>query len=82
MLCLLQIQLELKVRAKGILMAPDAGIDLPVGDDVRANLNELQYLETQIGRTGLLAMRPILSLDSRQVWQLSRVQEAARAKAS
>lgn len=82
MLCLLQIQLELKVRAKGILMAREAGIELPVGDDVRANLNELQYLETQIGRTGLLAMRPILSLDVRDVWQLSMMQEAGRAKAS
>lgn len=82
MLCLLQIQLELKVRAKGILMAREAGMDVPIGDDVRANLKELQYLEAQIGRTGLLAMKPILSLDSRDVWQLSMMQEAGRVKAS
>ena len=35
-----------------------------------------------INSTGLLAMRPILSLDSRDVWQLSMMQEAGRAKAS
>ena len=79
MLCLLQIQLELKIRAKGILMAREAGIDLPVGQDVRDNLRELKYLQGQIGRTGLIAMRPILSLNSRDVWQLSMMEEAGRA---
>jgi RsiW-degrading membrane proteinase PrsW (M82 family) len=79
MLCLLQIQLELKIRAKGILMAREAGIDLPVGQDVRDNLKELSYLQGQIGRTGLMAMRPILSLNSRDVWQLSMLEEAGRA---
>lgn len=82
MLCLLQIQLELKIRAKGILMAREAGIDLPVGQDVRDNLNELRYLQGQIGRTGLIAMRPILSLNSRDVWQLSMLEEAGRSGAA
>ena len=82
MLCLLQIQLELKIRAKGILMAREAGIELPVGDDVRANLKELHYLQGQIGRTGLLAMRPILSLNSRDVWQLSMMEEAGQSGGS
>ncbi|MBK5255154.1 MAG: PrsW family intramembrane metalloprotease [Vicinamibacteria bacterium] len=82
MLCLLQIQLELKVRAKGILMAREAGIDLPVGEDVRDNLKELHYLQSQIGRTGLIAMRPILSLNSRDIWQLSMMEEAGRTGGS
>jgi RsiW-degrading membrane proteinase PrsW (M82 family) len=82
MLCLLQIQLELKIRAKGILMAREAGIDLPVGQDVRDSLKELRYLRGQIGRTGLMAMAPILSLNSRDVWQLSMMEEAGRAGAS
>ncbi len=81
MLCLLQIQLELKIRAKGMLMAREAGLELPVGEDVRANLKELHYLKGQIGRTGLLAMRPILSLNSRDVWQLSMMEEEGRAGA-
>ncbi len=78
MLCLLQIQLELKIRAKGILMAREAGIDLPMGDDVRSNLREMRYLRGQIGRTGLLAMRPILSLNARDVWQLSMMEDAGQ----
>jgi RsiW-degrading membrane proteinase PrsW (M82 family) len=79
MLCLLQIQLELKIRAKGILMAREAGIDLPVADDVRDNLRELRYLQGQIGRTGLMAMRPILSLNARDVWQLSMLEDSGRS---
>jgi len=70
MLCLLRIQLELGIRAKGLLLAREAGLDIPVGDDVRANLQELRYLEGAIGRTGLLAMKPILRRSSRDLWQV------------
>lgn len=76
MLCLLQVQLELKIRAKGILMAREAGLDLPVGDDVRAGLAELRYLESSVGRTGLLAMKPILRTSSRDLWQLGLLRDS------
>jgi RsiW-degrading membrane proteinase PrsW (M82 family) len=81
MLCLLQVQLELKIRAKGILMAREAGLDLPVGDDVRAGLIELRYLEGSVGRTGLLAMKPILRTSSRDLWQLGLLRESGEATA-
>lgn len=77
MLCLLQMQLELSIRAKGILMAREAGLEVPIGDDLRANLSELSYLRGQIGRTGLLAMQPILRGSSRDVWQIAMLQESA-----
>lgn len=77
MLCLVQIHLELSIRAKGILMAREAGLDVPVGEDVAANLKELAYLESQIGRTGLLAMKPILALGQRDLWQIRMLQERA-----
>jgi len=76
MLCLLQIHLELSIRAKGILMAREAGLDMPVGEDVVANIRELAYLEGQIGRTGLLAMKPILALGSRELWEIRMLQES------
>jgi hypothetical protein len=79
MLCLLQVQLELKIRAKGILIAREAGLDLPVGDDVRAGLVELRYLETSVGRTGLLAMKPILRTSSRDLWQLGLLRDSEGA---
>jgi hypothetical protein len=70
MLCLLRIHLELAIRAKGTLIARAAGLDLPVDDDVRARLEELRYLERSIGRTGQLAMLPLLHTRRRDLWQV------------
>lgn len=78
MLCLLRIQAELSIRAKGLLLAREAGLEPPVGDDVRDRLTELRYLEHSIGRTGLLAMKPIVRHDARALWQLYLLEEARR----
>ena len=40
MVCLMQVHLELSIRAKGLLLAREAGLPAPVGRDVRANLDE------------------------------------------
>jgi len=79
MLCLLRIQAELRIRAKGLLLAREAGLEARVGDDVRDRLTELRYLERSIGRTGLLAMKPILRQDARALWQVYLLEEARRS---
>jgi len=76
MLCLLQIHLELSIRAKGRLLAREAGLPAAVGRDVRANLDELHYLEKAIGPTGLLAMKPIQRQSSRDLWEIHVLAEA------
>jgi RsiW-degrading membrane proteinase PrsW (M82 family) len=76
MLCLLRIQTELGIRAKGLLLAREAGLDVPVGEDVRANLKELDYLERAIGRTGLLALKPLLRRSAQDLWQIYMLSEA------
>lgn len=70
MLCLLRIHLELSMRAKGLLMARAAGIEIPVDADVRAQFSELAYLERSVGRTGTMAMQPLRGTSSRDLWQL------------
>lgn len=70
MFCLLQIHHELGIRAKGMLLARESGFEIPLDDTVRANLAELAYLEKSIGRTGRLALRPILDTGGRDRWQL------------
>ncbi len=70
MLCLLQIQLELGLRAKGILIARQAGVDVPIDRDVRANLAELGFLEKAIGPTGRLAIMPFVRSTGRDLWQI------------
>ncbi len=71
LLCFLQVYLELSMRAKTQLMAREAGVILEVGDDVRANFEELRYLEKSIGKTGQLALAPFVATSSRDLWQLT-----------
>ena len=70
MLCLLTLHLELSVRAKGILMAREAGLKLEPDEEVKANLKELKFLEGSVGKTGRLALAPFLNMSSRDLWQL------------
>jgi RsiW-degrading membrane proteinase PrsW (M82 family) len=75
MLCYLRIHLELAMRAKAQLIAQEAGMTLDVGEDVKANFEELRYLEKAIGVTGKLAMHPFLKINNRDLWQLSMLRK-------
>lgn len=70
MLCLLRIHLELSLRAKGMLIARAAGVEVAPDESVHANLEELRYLERAIGPTGVLAMMPLRRTSSRDLWQV------------
>jgi len=70
MLCLLQIHLELALRAKGLLIARAAGLELPIDRDVRANFQEMKFLERSIGPTGRIAILPLLRRHGRDRWQI------------
>lgn len=73
MLCMLQITIELSARSKGDLMLREAGVDVPPDPDIDAQLTELAYLEKSIGRTGMLAIAPLLSQTPRELWELRRL---------
>ena len=68
MFCLLRVELELAVQAKAWLIAHEAGLDLPVDDDLHATLAERDYLRRSIGRTGLLALEPLRVTSHRDYW--------------
>src|SRR5262249_36120703 len=70
MLCLLRIHLELSIRAKGMLIARSVGVDVQPDESVRANLEELRYLERTVGPTGQLAVLPLRRTSSRDLWQI------------
>jgi len=81
LLCLVRVHLELSVRAKGVLIARAAGVDLPLDPEVQANLEELRFLEHSVGRTGRLAMMPLLRTSSRDLWQIYMLQRGAKRSA-
>jgi RsiW-degrading membrane proteinase PrsW (M82 family) len=70
MLCYLRLYTELALRAKGVLMMRENGLDTPVGERTKAKFEEMHYLEQSIGKTGLLAMRPFLQMTRKDLWQL------------
>ncbi len=42
----------------------------PLQEDIKDKLNELKYLEKSIGSTGKLAIAPIFTMSSKDLWQL------------
>jgi RsiW-degrading membrane proteinase PrsW (M82 family) len=68
MFCLLRLELELSVQAKAMLLAREAGLDVPVDEDLAASLAEREYLERSIGRAGLLALQPLQVTGRRDRW--------------
>ena len=69
MLCLLRLQVELAIQAKGLLLMRKGGFDVPPPPDAPARFAELKYLERSIGPTGRLALYPFLRRSRREDWQ-------------
>jgi protease PrsW len=72
MLCYLRVHGELAVRAKGILLLHEADLpEPPIDAETRAKLAELAQLERAIGKTGMLALRPLMMATGKETWQLT-----------
>jgi len=70
LLCYIRIHLELSIRAKGILLLKESGFPVVLDQDIKDKFNELKYLEKSIGKTGKLAISPIMHTSTRDLWQL------------
>ncbi|HJP52468.1 MAG: PrsW family glutamic-type intramembrane protease [Pseudomonadales bacterium] len=70
MLCYLRLYTELALRAKGILMMREYGIDTEIEDDIKPMLEELKYLEKSIGKVGVITLAPFLHFTRKDLWQL------------
>ena len=72
MLCYLRVHAELAVRAKGLLLLRESGMpDPPLDGETRGRLAELAQLERAVGKTGLLALRPLMMATGKEIWQLT-----------
>ena len=76
LLCYVRLHTELALRAKGLLMMRESGFDVAVDDETRAKFDELRYLERSMGRTGLLAVRPLLRMSRKDLRQLYLLKSA------
>ena len=69
-ICYLRLYTELALRAKGILLMRENGFDVPVDEATKAKFAEMGYLENSIGKTGLIAIKPMLRMNRKDLWQL------------
>ena len=69
LLCYLRLHTELSIRAKGLLMMRESGFMNKAGEETRAKLEEMKYLEKSIGATGKLAIKPFLRMSQKDLWQ-------------
>jgi hypothetical protein len=69
LLCYLRLHVELSIRAKGLLMMRESGFENKTGEETRAKLEEMKYLEGSIGATGKLAVKPFLQMSRKDLWQ-------------
>jgi RsiW-degrading membrane proteinase PrsW (M82 family) len=76
MLCLLRLRAELGIRAKGVLMAREAGFETDADPTLHDKFAELRYLERSIGTTGMRALSPFLHTSTQDLWQLNMLDEA------
>ena len=70
LLAYLRLYTELALRAKGVLMMRESGFEVPVDEATREKFAELRYLEKSVGKTGLLAIQPMLHMSHKDLWQL------------
>lgn len=70
MFCYLREYTELALRAKGLLLARENGLDVEMDRETHEKFQELRYLERSIGVAGRLTMRPFLQMTSKDLWQL------------
>ena len=70
LLCYLRLHTELSIRAKGLLMMREQGFMDKPGEETRAKLEELKFLESSIGTTRLLARKPFMQMSQKDLWQV------------
>jgi hypothetical protein len=70
LLCYLRLHVELAMRAKGLMMMRESGFASAVGEETKAKLVEMKYLDKSIGKTGKLALRPFLQFSRKDLWQI------------
>ena len=76
MLCCLRLHGELALRAKGILLLRESGLEEPpLDEETRDKLAELAQLRRAIGRAGVLALRPLMMATGKDLWELTLLRQ-------
>lgn len=69
--CFMALYMELSVKAKSLLLLRENDLPLPMDPDIMDKLHELDHLGRRIGKSGILALRPVLRMNRADIWALS-----------
>ncbi|HKI73645.1 MAG TPA: PrsW family glutamic-type intramembrane protease [Pseudomonadales bacterium] len=78
MLCYVRNYTELSMRAKGVMLMREQNLEMPPDPAVEDKFSEMKYLEKSIGRTGMLALDPLLHMDAKDLWHLNVLEASTR----
>jgi len=73
-LCYIRIYLELSLKAKSNMMLKEAGFPVNKDKEIKEKLTELEYIKKHIGKTGLLAISPVLRMNRNDLWKFGQLQ--------
>jgi len=76
----IELHTELILRAEEVLIAHENGEKISVSTETKGNLLLLHELEREIGKTGLLALRPHLHFNRHEFWELYMLEKEAGFK--
>lgn len=73
MLCLIRMSAQLSAQAKGNLLRQELGFEPEHDPELRAKLNEMEFLEQSVGRAGRRALAPLAPRRVRDLWEMYRL---------
>lgn len=71
----IRLYLELSIAAKRNLMLKESGYDVMPDKDILGDLNELKHLRKMIGKTGEMAIQPVVRMKHRELWKLNQLKK-------
>ncbi len=72
MYCFFSLYLELSIKAKRNMLLKESGFPPIMEKDIKDKLTEFRQLRRQIGKTGEMALMPLVRMDYRQLWELNQ----------
>jgi len=76
--CFISLYTELSVRAKSLMLLRENDFIVPPDASIQEKLQELRNLKKAIGRSGYLAISPILRMKPKDLWKLSLLEKSGK----
>lgn len=69
--CFISLYTELSIKAKSVMLLRENDFMIPPDPEIPGKLTELKALQRRIGRSGYLAITPVLRMNRKDLWKLS-----------